>query len=181
MRIIAGKFKGTKLYEFEYGNIRPTLDRVRESIFNTLQSRINSQTKVLDLFCGTGAFSLEFLSRGAKEVVSVDNNKYSVSLIRKNFAKCKAVPKILECDYKKALKSLRGVEFDIIFLDPPFETDFAQKSIDFIAENNMLNADGIIVWEHIAKKDFVVPKGFVVADNKKYGTIEVTYLERENG
>lgn len=175
MRIIAGKFKGTKLYEFEYGNIRPTLDRVRESIFNTLQSRINSQTKVLDLFCGTGAFSLEFLSRGAEEVVSVDNNKDSVSLIRKNFAKCKAVPKILEYDYKKALKSLRGVEFDIIFLDPPFESNYAQTAIKVILQENLLSQDGVVVWEKNANTPTEKFDGLAVLSEKKYGTISVVY------
>lgn len=179
MRIIAGKLRGLKLNEFEANNIRPTIDRVREAIFNKIQFRVNG-ANVLDLFCGTGAVSLEFLSRGA-HVTNVDNNAHSINLIKSNFAKAKLTPNLLEMDYLNALNVLSGEKFDIIFLDPPFETDFAQKSIDFIAENNMLNADGIIVWEHIAKKDFVVPKGFVVADNKKYGTIEVTYLERENG
>lgn len=175
MRIISGKYKGTKLFEFEYDNIRPTLDRVRESIFNTMQTRINGQTKVLDLFCGTGAFALEFLSRGAGVVVCVDNNPNSISLIRKNFAKCKTTPKLMECDYKKALSRLRGDTFDIVFLDPPFASNYAQIAINTIVSHKILSKEGVIVWEkHIDTKtqDFDKLK---LLDEKKYGTVSVAY------
>ncbi len=180
MRIIAGKNKGTKLYEFEYDNIRPTLDRVRESIFNTLQTRINDDSEVLDLFCGTGAFSLEFLSRGAKTVISVDNNPNSISLIKKNFAKCKIEPNLLECDYKKALKTLCQKQFDIIFLDPPFESNYAQKAIEKIVETNMLKENGVVVWEKHIDTPSVDFDGLCVLDEKKYGTICVVYYGRSN-
>lgn len=180
MRIIAGKNKGTKLYDFEYDNIRPTLDRVRESVFNTLQTRINSECEVLDLFCGTGAFSLEFLSRGAKSIISVDNNSNSINLIKKNFAKCKSKPNLLECDYKKALKTLSEKQFDIIFLDPPFESNYAQKAIEKIVETNMLKENGIIVWEKHIQTPSVFFDGLRVLDEKKYGTICVVYYGRND-
>ena len=86
MRIVAGKHRGLTLYEFDADNVRPTTDRVRENIFNKIQFGVSGSC-VLDLFAGTGAVSLEFLSRGALEVISVDNNKNSSSLIKKNFSK----------------------------------------------------------------------------------------------
>jgi len=134
MRIIAGKFKGLKLNEFELNNIRPTIDRVRESIFNKIQFRV-SGADVLDLFGGTGAVSLEFVSRNAGNVITVDNNAGSVKLIRQNFEKAKIKPNLLEMDYEKALKKVSdmGLKFDIIFLDPPFDTDFAEKAIKFVS------------------------------------------------
>ena len=83
MRIIAGKHKGLQLNTFDYDNIRPTIDRVRENIFNIIQFKVLGSS-VLDLFGGTGAISLEFVSRGAKKVFTCDNNKDSISLIKKN-------------------------------------------------------------------------------------------------
>ena len=84
MRIIAGKHKGLQLNTFDYQNIRPTIDRIRENIFNIIQFQI-ADSVVLDLFGGTGAISLEFVSRGAGKVITCDNNKDSIDLIRKNF------------------------------------------------------------------------------------------------
>lgn len=182
MRIIAGKYRGLKLNEFEFDNIRPTIDRVRESIFNKIQFRV-ANSKVLDLFSGTGAVSLEFMSRGASEVISVDNNRNSVKLINQNFKKANLTTKLLEMDYMQALKKLNSEnrKFDIIFLDPPFMTDYADKAIHFIAENNILQEEGIIIYEHNEKETFSLPENLVLTDEKKYGTIKVSYLERKDG
>ena len=182
MRIIAGKFKGLKLNEFELDNIRPTIDRVRESIFNKIQFYISGAT-VLDLFGGTGAVSLEFVSRNAERVITIDNNSNSIKLIKQNFQKAKINPNLHEMDYMKALKKFvsDGVKFDIIFLDPPFATDYAEKAIKFISENNLLNDDGIIVYEHMEGKEFLCPNNLIVEDERKYGTIKVSYLVKNNG
>lgn len=179
MRIIAGKLKGLKLNEFDAENIRPTIDRVREAIFSKIQFRING-AKVLDLFCGTGAVSLEFLSRGAN-VVMVDNNPNSEGVIRANFKKAKLTPNLITCDYLVALEKLKTEQFDIVFLDPPFASDFGQKAVDYIAKNNMLSDNGIIVFEHIVGKELVLPECLKMIDKKKYGTVEVSYLEKYNG
>ena len=181
MRIIAGKYRGLKLNEFEFDNIRPTIDRVREAIFNKIQFNILN-ANVLDLFGGTGAVSLEFVSRGAN-VTTVDSNSNSIKLIKQNFAKAYVKPNLLEMDYMKALKKLRAENktFDIIFLDPPFDADFADKSIRYISDENMLNEDGIIVYEHVIDKELKIPENFEILDEKKYGTIKVTYIGRKNG
>ena len=179
MRIVAGTLKGLKLNEFEADNIRPTIDRVREAVFNKIQFQVKG-ANVLDLFCGTGAVSLEFLSRGAS-VTSVDNNKNSIKLIKQNFAKAKLTPNLIECDYMTALEKLKTQQFDIVFLDPPFASIFAEKSIEYIVKNDMLKSDGIIVWEHPISKKIAIPLRCEIVDEKKYGTIVVTYLVVKNG
>ena len=105
MRIIAGKLKGLVLNTFDAENIRPTLDRAREGIFNKIQFVI-SGSNVLDLFGGTGAVSLEFLSRGASNVITCDNNKNSIELINQNFKKAKLTPILKIGDYLDTLNSL---------------------------------------------------------------------------
>ena len=179
MRVIAGKYRGLVLNTFEADNIRPTADRVREGIFNKIQFDI-PDAEVLDLFGGTGAISIEFLSRGAKSVVTVDNNKNSINLINKNFVKIKQSPNLLISDYATALNKLKDNKFDIIFLDPPFATDFGEKAIEIISENKMLNDDGIIIFEHDCKKKFNIPQSMEVIDEKKYGTIMVSYIKVKN-
>ncbi len=182
MRIIAGKYKGLKLNEFEYSNIRPTIDRVRESIFNKLQFNI-SGAKVLDLFGGTGAVSLEFVSRYASEVVTVDNNSNSVKLIKENFAKAKLKPNLMEMDYMTALKKLskNGCKFDIIFLDPPYASDFGENAINYIFDNDLLDSDGVVVFEHSLEKNIENTDKLKVVDERKYGTVKVSFIGCNNG
>ena len=170
MRIIAGKYKGLKLNEFEYDNIRPTIDRVREAIFNKIQFNIPNAI-VLDLFGGTGAVSLEFVSRGAK-VFTADNNSNSIKLIKQNFSKAKIKPNLLEMDYMKALKKLKAdnVVFDIVFLDPPYATDFGLQAIELLVKNNLLNKNAIIIFETSEDREFIFPTCFEVS-KKKYGTV----------
>ena len=178
MRIVAGKYRGITLLTFDAGNIRPTVDRVRENIFNKIQFNIPG-ARVLDLFGGTGAVSLEFISRGAADVVVCDNNAKSVDLIRKNFAKVSLKPNLKIGDYKAILQSLQGKTFDIIFLDPPYDTDYAEKSLDFIGNNNLLDEEGIIVYEHLVGKEFTMPECLEIFDERKYGTVAVTFIRKK--
>ena len=178
MRIIAGKFKGLNLLTFDADNIRPTTDRVRENIFNKIQFLIPNAL-VLDLFGGTGAVSLEFISRGAERVVTCDNNKKSVELINKNFAKAGIKPELKIGDFKEILRGLKGTLFDIIFLDPPFLEGFGEKAIDLIEELNLLKDDGLIVYEHLLDKAFKVSEMFEIVDERKYGTISVSFIRKK--
>lgn len=178
MRIIAGKYRGISLLTFEAGNIRPTVDRVRENIFNKIQFNIPG-AKVLDLFGGTGAISLEFLSRGAEKVITCDSNSKSIDLIKKNFAKVKLQPNLRNGDYKVILKGLSGQKFDIIFLDPPYDTDYAEISLAMIDGGNILEEDGIIVYEHIVGKEFALPESLEIFDERKYGTVSVTFIRKK--
>lgn len=175
MRIVAGKHRGLVLNTFDAENIRPTIDRVRENIFNKIQFGI-SGSRVLDLFAGTGAVSLEFLSRGAEEVIVCDNNRNSINLIKKNFEKAKEKLNLLEKDFEEALRYLKGKQFDYIFLDPPYAEDYGEQALKIIAEYKMLADDGLIVYEHLEGKEFVIPSNMKLVDCKRYGTVYVSYI-----
>ncbi len=179
MRIVAGKHKGLVLSTFNAENIRPTIDRVREAIFSKIQFDIKDSV-VLDLFGGTGAISLEFLSRGAKRVVTVDNSKTSIKLITENFKKAGEKPDLYECDYLVALGKFISMEFDFIFLDPPFDTDYAPIAMHAIASNKLLKPTGMIIYEHALNKEFGIPQEYVLLDEKKYGSVGVSFIGVKN-
>lgn len=178
MRIVAGKHRGLVLYEFDADNIRPTSDRVRENVFNKIQFLVPN-SNVLDLFGGTGAVSLEFLSRGAAQVITCDNNKDSIKLINKNFAKANEVSNLLIGDFSSLLNKLGNKKFDIIFLDPPYSTDYGEQAIKIIDNNHLLAQEGIIIYEHLLDKKFDLPSGYEIYDYKKYGTIAVSFIRRK--
>ena len=175
MRIVAGKHRGLVLNTFEADNIRPTIDRVRENIFNKIQFGVVGSS-VLDLFGGTGAVSLEFLSRGASEVITCDNNRNSISVIRKNFDKAKEKLNLIDRDFKDALNSLKGKKFDYIFLDPPYAENYGEIAINLISQYKMLEEDGLIIYEHLESKEFAIPVNMELVDCKKYGTVYVSYI-----
>lgn len=177
MRIVAGKHRGMTLHEFEASNVRPTIDRVRENIFNKIQFGVPNSC-VLDLFAGTGAVSLEFLSRGACKVVSVDNNRKSIDIIKKNFSRAQESGEIVQEDYLHALDLYKNTKFDYIFLDPPYDSDYGERAIFKIAELDILHAQGLIIYEHAIGKKFQLPQGYKVKDLRKYGSVEVSYIER---
>ena len=181
MRVIAGKFKGSKLITFDEENIRPTLDKVREAIFSKIQMDIKDSI-FLDLFAGTGAVSIEALSRGAKLVYTCDADRRSEKVIKQNFEKVKAKPNFYLSDYNKALTNFSkdNLQFDFVFLDPPFKKGFGIKAIARIAELNLLADNGLIIFEHSIDEsfDYSAISGVTVVDEKKYGTVLVTYLSK---
>lgn len=138
MRIIGGLARGTKLYTLEGLNTRPTLDKVREAIFNILQNNIRD-TVVLDLFAGSGAVGLESISRGAKKAILCDNNKQAIQIINKNAQKMRVEDKvqILCIDYENFLSNTQE-KFDFIYIDPPYNTDYISNSIKLINDRNLL-------------------------------------------
>ncbi|MBR1883848.1 MAG: 16S rRNA (guanine(966)-N(2))-methyltransferase RsmD [Clostridia bacterium] len=154
MRIIAGNYKGKKIKSVASSKTRPTLDRVKEAIFSMVSEKID-EAVVLDLFGGTGAISIEFLSRGAKFCYINDVSKEAVSTILYNIkalTNCSSCVKITLSDYMKCLKKLskEEIKFDIVFLDPPYESKYAWKVLEYISENKgkILNDGGIIIYEY---------------------------------
>ena len=152
MRVIAGSLKGKKLKSPTTDKTRPTLDRVKEAIFSMVNQYIEGST-VLDLFSGTGSIAIEFLSRGAKFCHINDSEKQAVSKILYNI-KLTNIDKCVKITLNYFLKCLKKIEaedkkFDIIFLDPPYATDYAYKVLNYISESKdkILNKDGIIVYE----------------------------------
>ena len=148
MRIISGKARGTKLYTLEGENTRPTLDRVKESIFSIIQSEIEG-AKILDLFAGSGAIGLEFLSRGAEKAVLCDNSKEAINIIKKNIEKTHTEKQasLINTDFENCLEKLKDEQFDIIYLDPPYATDYIYKAIQKIIKLNIINKESLIIIE----------------------------------
>lgn len=147
MRIISGKARGTKLYTLEGIETRPTLDRVKESLFNIIQDRI-FDSNVLDLFSGSGAIGLEFASRGAKNVILNDSSKKAIEVIKKNIEKTHLEKQIelFNMNFKDLLYNVTN-RFDIIYLDPPYKTNYIKEAIELIYNLNIKNDEGIIIAE----------------------------------
>lgn len=180
MRIIAGKFKGKVLKQFELDTTRPTSDMVRGAIFNILGEKTQNSI-FLDLFAGTGAVGIEALSRGAKKVVFVDANKDSVALVKKNLSLIKANNFIImqkQCfDVLKEF-AYQGEQFDIIFLDPPYATNLAEKCVKVIYNQDLLAENGLIVWEHDETK-LELLQSVEHVKTKKYGKKYVSIISNE--
>lgn len=168
MRIIAGKFRGKKLIEYFTEATRPTSDAIKENIFNVL-GNITGMI-VLDLFSGTGALGIEALSRGANEVVFVDSNRECVEIIKKNVASINQTCKVINADYLDALEVLGNKKFDLVFLDPPYKSDFGVKAIQKLK----LNKGAVIVFEHSSEAQNEY-NGFSVK-TKKYGNKQIDFL-----
>lgn len=179
MRIIAGKYKFKKLYEFNVPTTRPTSDKVKEALFDILSSL--DDLVCLDLFAGTGALGLEALSRNAKMCYFCESNIDIYKILVKNFQNV-GVPasqiNALRSDYLKALKwyKSKGIKFDIIFIDPPYKTELAEKAINFIIDNNMLTDNGVICWEHDNSKLETI-NFYNILNHKRYGSIYLTFID----
>ena len=180
MRIISGKARGTKLYTLEGMETRPTLDRVKESLFNIINDRIYDST-ILDLFSGSGAIGLEFASRGAKKVILCDVSKNATDIIQKNIEKThlENMTELYNLDFKKMIKKLENNTVDIIFLDPPYKTDYIKEAVLLIKNNNILNEDGIIIAEtdepEKVKKQ-LEEINMTIINQRKYGRANLFFL-----
>ncbi|MEG2311457.1 MAG: 16S rRNA (guanine(966)-N(2))-methyltransferase RsmD [Bacilli bacterium] len=148
MRVISGKYKGKNLLGFNIKGTRPTMDRVKESIFAMIQINIKNSV-CLDLFAGSGSMGIEALSNGAKKCVFVDNNITAITIIKKNTEFVKEDIKIYNLDYKQALNKFGNdnLKFDLIFIDPPYDNNIIENIIKQIDELNILNKNGLIICE----------------------------------
>lgn len=176
MRVISGKFKGRELVSFKADHIRPTTDRVKESIFNKLQMHI-AGARVLDLFSGTGSLAIEAISRDAERVVAVEMNKKSVEIIQRNMQLLKITEiEVHTQDVFKFLKAYTGDPFDLIFCDPPFTEKLAHSLFTDLAASRVYGPDTIIVAESAGKEqllDEYLP--LTRFDKRDYGDKIVSY------
>ncbi len=164
LRIISGKYKGKKLKGFDIDGTRPTMDRVKESLFGMIQGYIPDAV-VLDLFAGSGALGLEAISNGSSKVFMCDNNKISIDTILYNSKDFDDDIEVINTDYKRFLKET-CFRFDIIFLDPPYRAGVLNKAIRIIEERELLNDGGILVCEYENTK---VICNYEKIKEKKYG------------
>ena len=182
MRIISGKAKGTKLYTLEGNTTRPTLDRVKESLFNIIQNEVKNSI-FLDLFAGSGAIGLEAASRGAKKAILCDKSKEAMSIIKRNIEKThleQNVETYLD-DYKKVLENKIKEKLDIIYIDPPYESDCAINSIKIILKKELITKDSIIMIETDRKKEIEESLKEIeleIIDQRKYGRAEIIFLKQ---
>ncbi|MCK8483353.1 16S rRNA (guanine(966)-N(2))-methyltransferase RsmD [Aliiroseovarius sp. S2029] len=179
MRIIAGRYRGLGLANVGKGDagahLRPTTDRVRESLFSMLTGgRFGdpiSDARVLDLFAGTGALGLEALSRGAAHVTFVDDGRKALSLIRENIAKCRCSDEtsVIKRD---ATRLGDGQPHDLVFLDPPYGKGLGEKALTTAITGGWLAPDALIVWEEDTA--ITPPNGITVLETRRYGDTTIS-------
>lgn len=180
MKVISGIYKGRNIEGYYLEGTRPTMDRVKESLFSMIQNYVQDSV-VLDLFSGSGNLGIEALSEGANYAYFVDYNKKAIDTINKNIStigvnNCN----ILKMDYSKALSYYKtnNISFDIIFLDPPYKTNYIEKSIKLITEYNIIKKDGIIVCESDSLDKIIYDNEYKSIKTKKYGDKYIVLLQK---
>lgn len=177
MRIVAGEKRGLILKAPKGLDTRPTADRVKEAIFSSISAIIRDSV-VLDAFAGTGALGLEALSRGAEEVDFIEKNKATFSVLKSNLEKAKYEDKA-HCYFEDTLNFLRRTQntYDIIFLDPPYQSGLYEEVLKIIKERNILHQNGIIIVES-KKNTLFFDENSIFLNNKQknYGDTTITYL-----
>jgi 16S rRNA (guanine966-N2)-methyltransferase len=181
MRIVAGRFRGKGLNSPSDQSIRPTADRVRESMFNILASRLGpvlDGVRVLDLFAGTGALGLEALSRGAAHVTFVDTGAEARGLIRDHIEAFGAggITKLLRRDATDLGVPGSMKPFNLVFLDPPYGKTLGEQALAGLRDNNWLAPGATIVWEESRDATLDIPAGFTLTDRREYGAAAIHFL-----
>ena len=170
MRIIAGKHRGRVLSPMQGNAIRPTPDRVKESLFQILSDRIKG-ARVLDLFAGSGALGIECLSRGAGEVLFIDAAAESVALTKKNLALVGESAKVLHLDFRTLLCRVEG-KFGLIFCDPPYKEEYLKEILSIVKERELLTEGGLVIYE--SERDESGAEGWTLFDSRRYGRVKIT-------
>ena len=179
MNITGGKYNSLKVKVPCTTKVRPTLSKVREGVFNTLSSIINiKNASFLDCFGGSGIMSLEAISRGFINVLTIEKDYKTASIIKNNFNELGLTPNLIVKDAIAVMKTLND-KFDVIYIDPPYKmSDLYEKSLNIISENSLLNNDGIIILEcKKGKFEFFIPTLYKVIKEKTYGETTILYLK----
>ncbi len=183
MRIVAGKYRGAKIKNIVNKDIRPTTDKVKESLFNSLGQMFYGG-HALDLFSGSGSLGLEALSRGMEHVTFIDKDRESIKIIKENLSKIKATNNatVLHADALESMKKFakENIKFDLIFLDPPYYKGLYEKILTKIQEFDLLKEDGFITLEYDKSIYIEINSAFEVVKNKKYGNIAFSILQRSS-
>ena len=186
MRIIAGAFKGKKIFQPKDDLTRPLKDLVKESIFNIINhsNKITIQLEnsiVLDLFAGVGSFGLECLSRNARYVIFIENYKESLAVLNKNLHRLNLFEKfkVFNRDIinSSILENINNI-FDIIYIDPPYKEKNISIILDSIVNNNLLSDNGIIILHRHKKEIDLIPLKLKIFEEKKYGISKIIFLKK---
>lgn len=185
MRIISGTARGTKLFTLEGETTRPTLDRVKESMFNIIQNKVQNSI-FIDLFSGSGAIGLEAASRGAKRVILCDKSKQAINIINKNIEKTHLKEKVelYNLDYELLLKTKIKEQADIIYIDPPYKSDFAINAVNIILENGLVSEHSTIIIETDEEEKILRELEKIeikITDKRKYGRAILIFLKIGKG
>ena len=179
MRIISGKARGTKLYTLEGETTRPTLDRVKESLFNIIQEKIVGSS-FLDVFSGSGAIGLEAASRGAKEVILCEKDKNAIKVIKKNIEKTHLEVTLYETSFENMLEKINE-QFDIIYIDPPYKTNLVYETVNKLINLDLLKTDSLIIVETDEEErvEQALRKLNVnIVKKRKYGRVHLIFLNK---
>ena len=181
MRIVSGRFRSRRLFEPRSHNIRPTTDRVRESLFAILEHRYPGCLEdacVLDLFAGTGALGMEALSRGALSVVFVERNSEALAVLRKN-AEALAITgkvEIIKRDATRLGACPFSTPFDLVFVDPPYSAKLGEKALTELSGHGWLEKDALIVVEESKSSPVGTADGFVLLERRTVGATSISFL-----
>lgn len=182
MRIISGSARGTKLYTLEGLATRPTLDRVKESLFNIIQTELRD-CLFLDLFAGSGAIGLEAASRGAKQVILVEKSPEACSVIKKNMEKTHMQDKVIlyQESFEQVIKTKLKETIDIIYLDPPYQTKMASEAITICLTNPFVTQNTKIILETDRKEMQKELQNLPVEviDKRTYGRATLYFLKKK--
>ncbi len=179
MRVITGSARGRKLKEPAGYDIRPTADSVKEAVFSIIQFDIEGR-RVLDLFAGTGQLGVECLSRGAKRVTFVDESRQAIALVRENLKRCgmEADADVVQTESIGFIG--RDGKYDLIFLDPPYDSGLLGSALDKIAKFDILSDGGIIICESRAETALpALAPPYAVTKERRYGKIKITICEKK--
>lgn len=177
MRIVAGKYRGRKLTPPSDDSVRPTTDRIKETVFNILQWDVEG-ARVLDLFAGSGALGIECLSRGAAEVVFADRSPASVALIRQNLKGIEGSYRVLTADFTGVLRSGED-KFDLIFIDPPYKSGLGELAVDAAFDLGRVAEGGTVVYEHSSELPFKCAREDVKVRTKVMGSVTVEFIRKK--
>ena len=185
MRIISGNARGTKLFTLEGQTTRPTLDRVKESVFNIIQNQIYGSV-FLDLFSGSGAIGLEAASRGAKKVIMCDKSKDAINIINKNIEKTHLgeIVDLYHLDYERLLNNEIKDKIDIIYIDPPYDSDFVINAIKILKNKELINEETIVIIETDNEqriKTQLCEENVIIDNIKKYGRVYIFFARIGKG
>lgn len=176
MKVISGILKGRKIDGYNIDGTRPTMDRVKESIFGMIQDYIKDSI-FLDLFAGSGQIGIEAISNGAKECYFIDNNNEVIKVLNNNIntLNIKDKSKVILSDWKKFLNecNTKNIKFDLIFVDPPYDYDVYEKILDKVSNLDLLNKNGLIILEHSNLKLKDNYNNLILYKYKSYGNKSV--------